>query len=168
MTTVEHNYQLHHTVSLLLYKEARYLDDQNYDAWLDLLADDVEYWIPMSRDQVDPYLQVPLTHEDKTLLTFRVNRLSHPVAHSVDRMPRSTHVVSNILIDEEHSTEECLVVSSNFVTTGYQEDPTNSQTIYSGTQIHRLSMVNNEYKISMKKIVLNDVDAPHGNIQIIL
>ena len=161
-------YQLHADVSLFLYREAQLLDDQNYDAWLELLSEDVEYWIPSYREQTDPLLHVSISYENKQLLGFRVKRLSHPQAHSVARMPRSTHIISNILVDENPSEAGHLVVSSNFITLGYQEDANNKQTLYGGTQIHHLSLTEGGYKIHKKKILLNNADAPHGNIQIIL
>ena len=160
--------ELQTTVTLFLHREARLLDDQDFQAWLDLLSDDIEYWIPISREQEDPLLEASITYENKQLLQLRVERLSHPHAHSVARMPRSTHLISNILIDEKPSAAGDLVVTSNFLTLGYQEDANNNQTLYGGTQTHHLSEQNGEYKITRKKIVLNNVEAPHGNLQIIL
>ena len=37
---------LHVQVSTLLAREAIYLDEKNWDAWLDLFAPDVEYFVP--------------------------------------------------------------------------------------------------------------------------
>jgi 3-phenylpropionate/cinnamic acid dioxygenase small subunit len=155
-------------VTLFLHREARLLDDQDYGAWLDLLSDDIEYWIPNSREQEDPIFEASITYENKQLLQFRVDRLSHPHAHSLARMPRSTHLISNILIDEKRSSAGDLVVGSNFLTLGYQEDANNTQTLYGGTQTHHLSKVDGDYRITKKKIVLNNLEAPHGNLQIIL
>ena len=33
-----------------LYHEAELLDERCYEAWLELLADDVRYWMPMRRN----------------------------------------------------------------------------------------------------------------------
>lgn len=159
---------LHMDVTLFLYREARLLDDQDYQGWLDLLSEDIEYWIPNSREQEDPLLEVSISFENKQLLQFRVDRLAHPQAHSVARMPRSTHLISNILIDQQRSESGDLVVTSNFLTLGFQEDANNTQTLYGGTQTHHLSELDGEYSIRRKKIVLNDLEAPHGNLQIIL
>ena len=159
---------LQNSVTLFLHREARLLDDQDYHAWLDLLCDDIEYWIPNSREQKDPILETSITYENKQLLQFRVDRLSHPHAHSLARMPRSTHLISNILIEEQPSPAGDLMVTSNFLTIGYQEDANNTQTLYGGTQIHHLSEVDGDYRITRKKILLNNLETPHGNLQIIM
>ncbi|HEX9522922.1 MAG TPA: aromatic-ring-hydroxylating dioxygenase subunit beta, partial [Reyranella sp.] len=33
-----------------LYREAELLDERRYREWLDLLADDIRYWMPMRRN----------------------------------------------------------------------------------------------------------------------
>ena len=35
-----------HAIEQFLYREARYLDDREFEKWLDCYADDVEYWMP--------------------------------------------------------------------------------------------------------------------------
>ena len=37
-------------IEQFLYREARYLDDREFEKWLDCYADDVEYWMPSWRD----------------------------------------------------------------------------------------------------------------------
>ncbi len=34
-------------IEQFLYREARMLDNRQYHAWLDLLTDDVRYWMPV-------------------------------------------------------------------------------------------------------------------------
>jgi 3-phenylpropionate/cinnamic acid dioxygenase small subunit len=43
-----------------LYREARYLDDRDWDAWLTVYADDVEFWMP-SWDDDDKLIEDPQT-----------------------------------------------------------------------------------------------------------
>ena len=38
-------------VEQFLYLEARLLDTQQYEAWLELFTDDATYWVPLERDQ---------------------------------------------------------------------------------------------------------------------
>jgi len=41
---------LQHDVEQFLYKEARLLDERRLDEWLDLLAEELYYWMPMRRN----------------------------------------------------------------------------------------------------------------------
>ncbi len=34
----------------VLYHEADLLDDRQFEAWLDMLTDDIRYWMPMRRN----------------------------------------------------------------------------------------------------------------------
>ena len=49
----------HDEVRDFLYREARYLDEKNWDAWLEQYCKDVEYWMPSWDDDGLPG-QVPL------------------------------------------------------------------------------------------------------------
>ena len=42
-------------VEQFLYHEARLLDTQQYEAWLELFTDDATYWVPLEREQKDPF-----------------------------------------------------------------------------------------------------------------
>ncbi len=41
---------LGHEIADFLYREAELLDERRYQEWLDLLADDIRYWMPMRRN----------------------------------------------------------------------------------------------------------------------
>ena len=56
-------------------REARLIDQQRFDEWLDMYADDAFYWMPLEWNQTDPRLTCSLMYEDKLLLSIRVERL---------------------------------------------------------------------------------------------
>jgi 3-phenylpropionate/cinnamic acid dioxygenase small subunit len=56
-------------------REARLIDQQRFDEWLALYADDAYYWMPLEWNQTDPRLTCSLMYEDKLLLSIRVERL---------------------------------------------------------------------------------------------
>ena len=43
---VQERMLLHHEVEQFLFHEARLLDERKFDDWLDLLTDDIHYWMP--------------------------------------------------------------------------------------------------------------------------
>lgn len=152
-----------------LFWEARCIDEKRWDDWLSLYLDDAIYWVPTNKDQITPLQQASIVYEDKATLQLRIKRMTHPQAHSLDRRPESTHLISNIMLDQVLDGD-CPVyhVSSNFMTLGYQEDLRNTQTVYGGRYTHQLVRTGDQLKIKTKKVVLNNCDAPHRNIQILL
>ena len=38
-----------------LYHEARLLDEQRYEEWLELFSDDATYWVPLEQGQQAPH-----------------------------------------------------------------------------------------------------------------
>src|SRR5438105_12052260 len=97
-------------VEQFLYHEARLLDTQQYEAWLELFTDDATYWVPLERDQNDPLETSSIIHDDRTLLGLRVKQARHPRAHARLPLARTAHQVSNILVLKEDEPE--LLVAS--------------------------------------------------------
>ncbi len=155
-------------IEQFLFLEARYIDEQQWGQWLDLFQDEAIYWMPTDRHQEDPFAQASIIYEDKLGLELRVQRRGHPQAHSLDRLPESTHLISNIMLDEVNSPTDHFKVSSSFIVLGYQEDIHNSQTVYGGRVFHDLARIDGDLKIQKKKVVLNNCDAPLRNIQLLL
>ena len=56
----------YNAICTFLYREARLLDDRQWDEWLELYAEDVEYWMPSWDDDdritEDPHSQISLIY----------------------------------------------------------------------------------------------------------
>ena len=63
-----------------LFHEARLLDERRLQEWLDLYAEDAEYWVPYAWDQQSPKDHVSLFYETKSLLGMRVDRLERELS----------------------------------------------------------------------------------------
>jgi len=98
-----------------LYREARYLDDRDWDAWLSLYADGVEFWMP-SWDDDDKLIEDPQTEisliwyghkgglEDRV---FRI-RTERSSATSLPE-PRTSHNISNVeILEQSQDADELL------------------------------------------------------------
>ncbi len=152
-----------------LYYEARCIDEKRWHDWLELYLEEAIYWIPTDREQIDPLQQASIAYEDKATLRLRTKRMTHPQAHSLDRRPESTHLVTNVMLDDVLENDTVIYrLSSSFMVLGYQEDFRNTQTVYGGKYSHEIVRVGKQLKIKSKKVVLNNCDAPHRNIQILL
>jgi len=100
----------------LLYREAHLLDEHRHDEWLGLFTDDVRYVIPL-REHVQgdvPPAGHPIVLDDKNMLTARVRKLETGLAHVETPQSMTTHLVTNILV-EDGSTAGEFNVRSNFL-----------------------------------------------------
>jgi 3-phenylpropionate/cinnamic acid dioxygenase small subunit len=103
-----------------LYYEADLLDSRRFDEWLNLLADDIHYWMPLRRTtqakEVEKEFTAPggmaLFDDDKTILTMRIQRLAIGRAWAEDPPSRTRRLISNVRIDSIDEDE--LTVRSNF------------------------------------------------------
>lgn len=111
------------SVDNFLYREALYLDTQQWDAWLELYEEGAEYWIP-SWDAEHEYVQDPhgevslMYYADRTGLEDRVFRIRTQRSAASTPLPRTCHLVSNILATE--SKNGLLDVTANWVTHLYR------------------------------------------------
>ena len=94
-------------VEAFLYHEANLLDDRRYEDWLDLLTDDVRYWVPMRRNVKFGELEREFTREGqdinwfdegKTTLTQRVRQILTGVHWAEEPLSRLSHLVTNVEI----------------------------------------------------------------------
>jgi len=106
-------------IEQFLYREARLLDERRFHEWLQLLTDDVRYWMgsrsnryPKSSKAIaildpDRYVEDDLTKEDelaildetKQTLSQRVARLDTGMAWAEDPPSRSRHLITNIEVE---------------------------------------------------------------------
>jgi benzoate/toluate 1,2-dioxygenase subunit beta len=93
-------------IEQFLYREARYLDDREFEKWLGCYADDVEYRMPCWDDNdlltEDPQTEMSLIYyENKGGLEDRVFRIrtERSSATSIPE-PRTSHNISNVEVIE--------------------------------------------------------------------
>ena len=99
--------------SEFLYREARYLDDREFEKWLHCYADDVEYWMPSWRDDgmlsEDPQTEISLVYyPNKGGLEDRVSRIKTERS-SATSLPeaRTSHNISNVEVIERRGDRRC-------------------------------------------------------------
>ena len=93
-------------IEQFLYREARYLDDREFENWLDCYAEDVVYWMPAwtDDDQLvdDPQRDISLIYyPNKGGLADRVFRIrtERSSATSIPE-PRTSHNITNVEVIE--------------------------------------------------------------------
>lgn len=144
-------------VNKFLFEEARYLDDKEWDSWLEMYAEDASYWVPSWDDTgeltEDPQTEISLMYyasrsglEDRV---FRINT-DKSSASSLPQ-PRTSHNLSNIEIVEA-SDEQCNV-RFNWVNYAYRYEHVYT---YFGTSFYTLDISGERPKIKAKKVVLKN------------
>ena len=91
-----------------LYFEADLLDEREFDAWLDLFAEDLRYHMPMRKNL--PYLRrsqdvtaegdIAWFDDDKAMLRKRVAQIQTGVHWAEEPLSRTSHLISNIRLAE--------------------------------------------------------------------
>jgi len=86
----------------LLGREAMYLDEKRWDEWLALYAPDCEYWVPTWTAEgnltTSPQTELSLIYYTaRGALEDRIVRIRSGRSPAALPLPRTTHIVSNIL-----------------------------------------------------------------------
>ena len=108
-------------VEQFLYNEAALLDERRYDEWLDLIAEDINYFMPIrrnvkfgewNREGSDPASEISWFDEGKDVLEGRVRQLMTGVHWAEEPVSRIRHIISNIRVLDVAGDE--ISTSDNF------------------------------------------------------
>jgi 3-phenylpropionate/cinnamic acid dioxygenase small subunit len=148
-----------------VYREARLLDEQHFDQWLELFAPDGHYWMPLEYAQTDRRLTASLMDEDLFLLRLRVERLKGNRTYSQKPKSRCHHVLQQPQIDVFDSGANRYVV---WTAMHYVESRLDHQDLYAAWATHELTAIDGVIRIQMKRVDLVNSDAAFGSIQLFL
>ena len=146
-------------------REARLIDQQRFDEWLDMYADDAFYWMPLEWNQTDPRLTCSLMYEDKLLLSIRVERLKGARTFSQKPKSRCHHVLQTPQVDQRDDAAGTYTV---WTPMHYVETRLDQQDLYAAWATHTLAMVDGALKIKLKRVDIVNCDAAFGNIQLFM
>lgn len=146
----------YHAICAFLYREARYLDDREWDQWLEMYDTGVEYWMPAwdDDDQLtdDPHSQISLIYyPNRNGLEDRIFRLKTERSSASMPEPRTNHMLSNVEILAERGQK--VDVRYNFHTLSHRYKTTDQ---FFGTVHITLVRTEESYLIQRKKIVLKN------------
>ena len=89
------------------YREAELLDERRYEEWLDLLTEDVRYWMPMRRNVPHDELEREFTRagldvnwfdEGKDTLARRVAQIRTGIHWAEEPLSRTCHLITNVQV----------------------------------------------------------------------
>ncbi len=143
-------------ICAFLYREARLLDDRQWESWLELYASDVDYWMPAWDDDdtltEDPHSQISLIYyPSRDGLEDRVFRIKTERSSASMPEPRTNHMIANVEVLAERG--DALDVRYNFHTLSHRYKSTDH---FFGTAFVTLRKSGGQYLIARKKIVLKN------------
>jgi 3-phenylpropionate/cinnamic acid dioxygenase small subunit len=170
-------------IERFVYREARLLDERRFREWLELLTEDIHYWMGqratlyqkisksikiLDHDRYDENdLPTPgglaLYDEDHDTLSRRIARLETGVAWSEDPPSRTRRIISNIEIEPGGARDETNV-HANFIV--YKNRGETEQDFFVGTRHDVLRRVDGSLKIARREIVLDQTVLLAKNISI--
>ena len=159
-------------VEQFLFREARLLDSRHLREWLDLLTDDVRYWMPIRSNRypanskaisildgsryeegdLSKEDELAILDEDKDSLTRRIDRLDSGMAWAEDPPSRTRHFVSNIEVEPGPRESELKVYSNFFM---YRTRGETEEDFYVGSREDVLRREGGQLKVAYRKIVLD-------------
>jgi benzoate/toluate 1,2-dioxygenase subunit beta len=140
-----------------LYREARFLDDREFEKWVDCYHPNAEFWMPAWDDNgettEDPQREISLIYysnrgglEDRV---FRI-RTDRSSATSLPE-PRTGHNITNVEILEHRGDQ--VDVRFNWFTLYYRYDNVDT---YFGTSFYTIDLSGSQPVILKKKVVLKN------------
>jgi 3-phenylpropionate/cinnamic acid dioxygenase small subunit len=156
---------LQREIEEFLYREAELLDAHRYQEWLDLLADDVHYWMPIRRNvpHDEPEreftregLDVNWFDEGKDTLTRRVKQIQTGIHWAEEPPSRICHMISNVQVAQtasEGAAPSEVAVRSRFLI--YRNRVETETDFLVGKREDVLRRVEGSWKIARRKIILD-------------
>ena len=142
---------LHHEVSQFLFREARYQDNHEYDAWEALWTDDGVYWIPANGESCDPEKEMSIIYDNRSRIALRVRQFHTGKRYS--QSPRSPlrRVISNVEILENDGTD--LLVTANAIVF---EAHARADTLWGSRNEYKLRREGGALRMAGKKVILTN------------
>ena len=156
---------LKYEIEEFLYGEAEILDERRFEEWLELLTDDIRYFMPMRRNVKFGELDREFTREGqdinwfdegKDTLTRRVNQILTGIHWAEEPLSRICHTVSNVqVLKATPSVSEASEVAVKCRFMVYRNRVETETDILVGKREETLRKVDGQWKIAQRKIVLD-------------
>ena len=113
---------LEREIERFLYHEAELLDERRFNEWIDLIADDIRYFVPQrrnvkfgeqERENSDPDSEISWFDEGKVTLAGRVRQINTGLHWAEEPLSRVCHIVSNVEVLDVQGDE--VKVKSRFL-----------------------------------------------------
>ena len=142
-------------IEQFVYREARYADEHDYDAWEALWTDDAIYWVPAGGDPTEPGAQMSVIYDNWSRIATRLNQLRTGQRHAQSPPSGLRRVTSNIEVLDRDGSDT--IVGANFVLAESRERGVET---WAGRITYRPRTVDGGLRLAGKQILLVNRDRP--------
>jgi len=168
--TLDGRMRLQYEIEQFLYEEAALLDDRRFDEWLTLLADDLEYWMPvrstrMAGDEAREFSEPGGTaffDDNRESIEERIRKLHTGFSWAEDPPSRTRHYVSNVRILSVKGEE--VAVSLNFLV--YRSRLASHEDWWAGRREDTLRRTERGWTICKRHLFLDHVSLTAKNLSV--
>jgi 3-phenylpropionate/cinnamic acid dioxygenase small subunit len=158
---------IHFEVGQFYYEEAELLDDGRFADWLELLADDLDYWMPTRTNRLRRQQALSIAargeagyyDETKESLAWRIRRFDSGMAWAEDPPSRTRHLITNIVVRHidpgQHPdfSAEDLEVRSAFLV--YRNRLEREENVFAGRRVDILRRTAEGLRVARRVILLD-------------
>jgi 3-phenylpropionate/cinnamic acid dioxygenase small subunit len=158
---------IHFEVEQFYYEEAELLDDGRFPDWLELLADDLDYWMPTRTNRLRRQQALSIAargeagyyDETKESLAWRIRRFDSGMAWAEDPPSRTRHLITNIVVQHidpgQHPdfSAEDLEVRSAFLV--YRNRLEREENLFAGRRVDILRRTEEGLRVARRVILLD-------------
>jgi 3-phenylpropionate/cinnamic acid dioxygenase small subunit len=158
---------IHFEVEQFYYEEAELLDDGRFADWLELLADDLDYWMPTRTNRLRRQQALSIAargeagyyDETKESLAWRIRRFDSGMAWAEDPPSRTRHLITNIVVRHidpgQHPdfSAEDLEVRSAFLV--YRNRLEREENVFAGRRVDILRRTEAGLRVARRVILLD-------------
>ena len=158
---------VHFEVEQFYYEEAELLDDGRFADWLELLADDLDYWMPTRTNRLRRQHALSIAargeaafyDETKESLAWRIRRFDSGMAWAEDPPSRTRHLITNVVVrhvdpsqHREFSVDDLEVRSAFLV---YRNRLQREENIFAGRRTDILRRVPAGLQVARRVVLLD-------------
>ncbi|MGQ7248702.1 benzoate 1,2-dioxygenase small subunit [Halomonas sp. V046] len=146
----------YHDIQGFIYREARLLDDRQWDEWLECYSKKAVFWMPCWDDDDtlvdDPQSEISLIYyPNREGLEDRVYRIKTERSGASTPEPRTIHQITNLEVLEENG--DTLKIRFNWHTLAHRYKQTDG---YFGVSFYTLDVSGEQPVITEKMVQLNN------------
>lgn len=166
--------ELRRQIEDFYYREAELLDDRKLREWLELLADDIRYWMPIRHNPLErpqtPAAELAQPGEGfyfddtKESLRIRVERAYARNAWAEMPPSRTRHMITNVRVKSDDGGK--IEARSNFLV--YRTRMETDQDLFVGMREDLLRRIDGGFSIARRTIILDQAVLNAKNISIFL
>jgi 3-phenylpropionate/cinnamic acid dioxygenase small subunit len=158
---------IHFDVEQFYYEEAELLDDGRFADWLDLLAEDLDYWMPTRTNRLRRQQALSIAargeaafyDETKESLAWRIRRFESGMAWAEDPPSRTRHLVTNVVVHhidpdvQSGFSADDLAVRSAFLV--YRNRLEREENIFAGRRMDILRRTDGRLQVARRVVLLD-------------